>query len=318
MSQNLLSYSVSNEFMEIVRSLMDGGYHEKFLQRRDAIYEKPLLYWAAFSGQLETTKLLLDWYKFEIDARGTSVLAKPALICAAEKGHTEMVKLLLAQGASVNQTDHYECTALWHAAKHGFLDTVKVLIDAGARVGVVEKYDKIPLFTLAVTNGLKDLKYDLAMNIAWPLLYSRSLKTGEVLTLGVFNRVVDTRAAVGKILAEHGARMDYHSRSNGQLPAGRFARFNRQLPADRFAYELDLAPILGVHLDLDLRRVSKFDKKKRILLMRAAMHNSHEVAQLLVSRGADVFKTDRKGRTPLELAQDDRMVKILYSGMSFS
>jgi hypothetical protein len=158
---------------------------------------------------------------------------------------------------------------------------------------------------LAVTKRVSRAARDLLHNISPDKDCVRTLQgTEEPLTPKVLRRVIEEQAAVAKVLAKHGA-MENEPRCDGLLPS------------ERFAFEHDLAAILQRSLDMDPENLDRYDHKKRTFLLHDVEHNCHEIAQLLLFQGADVFKTDWKGRTPLELAQDDRMVRILYSGMSF-
>ncbi len=57
-------------------------------------------------------------------------VAEPALFYALE--HARLVKLLLAQGADVNEGNHFGKTALMYAAQFNLLETARLLLQAGA------------------------------------------------------------------------------------------------------------------------------------------------------------------------------------------
>lgn len=81
--------------------------------------------WAAFSGNDEVVKLLLD-RGADINAHGTN--GKPALSWAAELGKLETVALLLDRGASLDEKDDSGLTPVdW--ARRSFNSAVTELID---------------------------------------------------------------------------------------------------------------------------------------------------------------------------------------------
>lgn len=55
------------------------------------------------------------------------------LMFAAEGGHSECCDVLVRNGARVDATDSYNCTALHFAAKNGHVAVATVLMQAGAR-----------------------------------------------------------------------------------------------------------------------------------------------------------------------------------------
>ncbi len=97
---------------------------------------------AAFSGDLELTKLLLE-YKADpkvISSDGETMIAAAAglgFIQGYSKGRTaaerlEVVKLFVQLGADVNQADDYGITPLMVAGNMGDTKVIQYLVDAGA------------------------------------------------------------------------------------------------------------------------------------------------------------------------------------------
>ncbi|KAL3448380.1 hypothetical protein BJX65DRAFT_307239 [Aspergillus insuetus] len=72
------------------------------------------------------------------------------------------------------------------------------------------------------------------------------------------------------------------------------------------------APIVQLHLDQGILAIDQGDDKGQTLLLLAVLSNSHDVAHLLNCAGVDLFRPDFEGNTPLQKAQDDSMVRIIY------
>mmetsp|Transcript_4544 Transcript_4544/g.11281 ORF Transcript_4544/g.11281 Transcript_4544/m.11281 type:complete len:419 (+) Transcript_4544:155-1411(+) len=89
---------------------------------------------AAFNGQLEAAKLLLDnagQLNFDPTTALDELENTPLKLCAAE-GHTELLKLLLEAGIDVSKAATSGKTALMAAAEGGHRDCVAALLEAGA------------------------------------------------------------------------------------------------------------------------------------------------------------------------------------------
>lgn len=112
---------------------------------------------AAAKGQLDTTKLLLD-YGAAVDAYDKT--EETALIAASAQGHTEVVELLLAYGASVDlQGISNQKSALNASAAGGKLGPVRVLLSHGAQVDLEDINGWSPLYIAAKAKNVEVLKY---------------------------------------------------------------------------------------------------------------------------------------------------------------
>ncbi|KAL4918723.1 hypothetical protein BDW62DRAFT_200609 [Aspergillus aurantiobrunneus] len=81
------------------------------------------------------------------------------------------------------------------------------------------------------------------------------------------------------------------------------------LPGYAYAFENNLGEILQFYIDKGL--VADAENSSRLL--RTVQKNFHSGARALVAAGCDTVRSNEDGLTPLELAWDDEMVKILYS-----
>ncbi len=106
---------------------------------------------AAFGGQLEIVKLLLDsGMKLDQRSEGKQMTA---LHTAAYNGHTNVVKFLLDNDIEVDQRDGEGKSALIHAASGPFAETVKVLLDAGADVNLADQTEGFTALMTAAAEG---------------------------------------------------------------------------------------------------------------------------------------------------------------------
>ncbi|KAL4971954.1 ankyrin repeat-containing domain protein [Aspergillus desertorum] len=93
---------------------------------------------AVVPQSLETAQHLLE-YGMDPNTRlsGPWHDGKPMLYYAAETGQSELVELLLAHGASIELTDFYGWTPLHAACYFGYTDIAKLLIETGSNVHAV-------------------------------------------------------------------------------------------------------------------------------------------------------------------------------------
>lgn len=87
------------------------------------------LHTAAYAGQVEIAKLLLD---SGAEIEGVDSDGSTALHCAAVSRLPEMVRLLLSRGADVNRRDKNGAYSLSFAASAGDSACVRLILDAGA------------------------------------------------------------------------------------------------------------------------------------------------------------------------------------------
>lgn len=110
----------------LVRILLDFGANPNQTNNEDN--PPPPLWWAAFRGDLEPAKLLID-KGANVDGVGTRL----PLMAASRNGHLEMVKLLVEREAQVNARNVHG-TPLSFAAKADRTDIMRFLMEKGADI----------------------------------------------------------------------------------------------------------------------------------------------------------------------------------------
>lgn len=120
---------------EAVRNFLDQ-FDKAIVNERDNINARALT-WAAFSGQIDTVKLLIE-RGADINAGGTN--DKPPLTWAIESGRRDVAEFLLKKGASLDVRDSSGSTPVDYAKRAGN-DEMLALIDA--RLMEMKEYEKL-------------------------------------------------------------------------------------------------------------------------------------------------------------------------------
>ena len=139
---------------EIVKKLCDNGADISCQNKRG---------WTPISvairnNKLETTEYLFDNYGEEVDInpfQEKNEYGYNPFIQAARYGNTELLLLMLKQGASVDELDDADSTALYWAARFGKHDAVAVLLEHGAHVNHENRYGWTPLYWAARNHHAK-------------------------------------------------------------------------------------------------------------------------------------------------------------------
>lgn len=247
---------------------------------------------AAERGYIDILRVLLA-HGCDVDTRHRES-EMTLLSFAALNGHTATARFLLDHGANINAVDKMKRTALSYAALRG-ASTTRLLLESGAAVDGLDVDDRTPFFLTMiedrhVMNSRIYYRAELAAKSGCHIAISpraASLSTAAV----------QARLDICRLLLEYGASpLD----GNG-------------IPGYPLALENDLGEILQLYIELGMVPVDVVDGEKRTLLLRAVEKGYLSVARVLVDAGCDVSRADFKGRTPLQLAESDEMVKILYS-----
>ncbi len=244
----------------------------------------------------------------------------PILILAAAKGMLEAVRKLVELGAEVNATDHGSYTALMLTATTGDQDAVRLLIELGADIEAKT--------TIGQNRGLNSLMMAAVhghLNVAKVLVDSGADMDAENQEgyTAVILAATKKKWEVVEFLIKSGADIDSVT-SSGFNPLGlmisdsnigavlRLVNLGANVNAfTHLTYTpLMLAVVQGKRLDtltlLNLRVDPNIQVAKTgwTALMYAAFYGYLDIADLLLSRGADPSLENSSGKTALSIAKD--------------
>ena len=248
-----------------------------------AIEVSLLLFSAADAGCLALETGLVD-SGASVDARDR-LGAKP-LSHAARFGHLDIVDLLLARGAPVDARNLAGATALYAAAERGHTGIVQRLIDRGADVNLTGRSGISPVAAAAYAG------FDTIVEV--------------LLAHGADEHVADETGKPPIVYAVAAGRFDVMKRLlSRNIDVN--ARYPHDLTllmwaagADEKVEQAEVTRIVGFLLDggahLDDR-----DARGRTALMIAAEGGRPDVANLLLTRGADSSLRDYAGKRAADL-----------------
>ena len=270
------------------------------------------LHRAAAAGDLETARAILAENPYRVSHREDYKLTP--LHRAAAAGHGEVVELLLGSGGAADARDYGGATPL-HAAADGHAAAVQALLAHGAKPDLIDEAGDAPLHK-AARGGHMAVARLLLDQGADPNL--RSECGGAPLHAAA----AAGRLQMAQLLLERGALANAQSTAHSQTwtpwneaeSAGHAELAELLLHhggADRAAgpIGIDRAAALGydgrveVLLGQDLGLLASRDfLERRTPLHWAAANGRRAIAERLLARGADPSATDKRGKTPAELA----------------
>ncbi|XP_076284339.1 uncharacterized protein LOC143210928 [Lasioglossum baleicum] len=305
---NLLCTAVMNGSLKIVEYLLQYGADVDMLGSSKFGESLTPLHSAVKSNQLEMTKLLIN-YEADVnikDGEGTS-----PLVDAIQNKATEMIKLLLINGADTKEDPNLLCTAVMN----GSLKIVKDLLKYGADVNMLgsSKFGESlsPLHSAVRSNQMKMAKllllYGADVNMIEHSIFGQKLTPLHI-------AVKSNQVEMVKLLIKYGADV------NVEVGRGFMDLSPIQYAIENSATEITkLLLINGVHHGADVngsgsyqmtalhctvlycgedeRRLKfcKMDREELIFHRRC----NHDIAELLLSKGANVNAATESGITTL-------------------
>jgi len=257
----------------------------EYLISRNADIRKPdqagniALHGAAYGGRAGVAELLL--------ARGADVQARnrngqTPLFLAAFKGAGDVAEVLIGKGADVDAQDSRGLAPLHAAAQNGHMSAAGVLVAHKARIDLRDAQGYTPLF-LAARSGRLDMTRALRKAGA-----RVDVKNAFGMT-PLHNAVFGDHAEVVEYLLAQDAPPDEKD-NRGVMPLD---------------WALENGSVKVVRLFLDRQKDVQARKWEfgRTLLHQAAILGQKEIADLVLSRGADLNARDERNQTPLDLAR---------------
>ena len=257
----------------------------EYLISRNADIRKPdqagntPLHGAAYGGRAGIVELLLS--------RGADVRAKnrngqTPLFLAAFKGAGDVAEALLAKGAKVDAADARGLAPLHVAVQNGHISTAEILIVHRARIDIRDAQGYTPLF-LAARSGRLDMTRTLREAGA-----RVDVKNAFGMT-PLHDAVFGDHADVVEYLLAQDAPPDEKD-NRGVMPLD-WALENGSIEVVRL--------FLAGQKDVDERKW----EFGRTFLHQTAILGQKEIADLVLSRGADLNARDERNQSPLDLAR---------------
>ncbi len=241
------------------------------------------LFAAADRNCIDLATILLD-QGASVDARDR--LGARPLSRAARSGHLEMVDLLLQRGAPINARDLTGATALYVAAARGQAAVVRRLIDKGADADLKGRSGTSPVAAAAFAGRNQVVKMLLAHGADGraaddtgkpPIVYAAA--SGE---LDIVRQLLTQDPDVNAHYANDLTLLMWASGPDQSVPEAQALKV--------VSYLVDA----GAHID-------DRDARGRTALMIAAEGNHADVAQLLLTHGADPSLRDKAGKRAADL-----------------
>jgi ankyrin repeat protein len=228
---------------------------------------------------------------------------------AATARRVAVARFLLEAGADPNHADEDGNTPLMEAARGGLCDALELLLAAGADVGAVAR-NGFTALSLAAIEGHGDA-VRLLLDAGAPV-NPRSPEETPVLSCAVYPRDQELLC----FLLSRGADPAVNAEQVfcNCVYANRFeaAALFLERPVDPvlLGEPLHLAAVKG-HVELArlfIRAGAPLEWRDEVWqmtpLLAAAAHGHPAVAEALMDAGADLYAFDKKGRTPLFMAQE--------------
>jgi ankyrin repeat protein len=271
------------------------------------------LHKAAAAGDMDAARAILAVDPYRVSEREDYKLT--ALHRAAAAGHGEMTELLLRAGAAADARDYGGQTPLHAAADGGHAAAVEALLGHRARSDLIDEVGDTPLHK-AARGGHHAAARLLLDHRADPNIRGECGGTALHAAAGA------GRLQMAELLLGRGALANAHSTAhskpwtpwNEARGAGHQALTDlllRHGGADRAAgpISIDRAAALGydgrveVLLEGDPGLLASRDfLERRTPLHWAAANGRRTIAERLLERGADPTATDKRGKTPADLA----------------
>ncbi|CAF0980387.1 unnamed protein product [Rotaria sordida] len=251
---------------------------------------------AARAGNLEK---VLEYLRSSIDINTSNANGLNALHLASKEGHVNIVQELLSRGANVNSATKKGNTALHIASLAGQEEVVKLLVKYNANINCQSQNGFSPLYMAAQENHIEVVKFLLANGA------NQSLATED----GFTPLAVSLQQGHDKVVA---ILLENDSKgSKVRLPALHIAAKKNDTKAAALLLQGETQP------DLNYKEggfVNCTTKSGFTPLHIAAHYGNLEVAQLLITRGADVNYAASQNITPLHVASKwgkENIVKLL-------
>ena len=302
---------------------------EKWTKEVRSTKFRKLIYQAAKEGSREAAELLMS---IGADKDAADEENRTPLCIAFQAGHEQIMQLLLAHGANKEAKDETGQTLLHQAASEGKMTVAELLIASGADKNAEDRLGQTPLHK--AVNRIKNTTASNVMNdVAFLLNNGANIDVRDNDGRTPLHRAVEIRRdahIIVKVLVDRGADTTtrdesgqtlLHAAARGgsedtvtilleQKGPGMNARDrDGRTPLHVAAMNRNIGVadlLITKKADLEIR-----DKDKQTPLHIAAKCKDSEIAALLVSEGANAAARDYKHQTPVQLAERNRDIAAI-------
>ncbi|KAL2766810.1 transient receptor potential cation channel subfamily A member 1 [Daubentonia madagascariensis] len=253
-------------------------------------YGNTPLHWATEKNQVESVKFLLS-KGANPNLRNSNMMA--ALHIAVQAMHNEVVKILTEHSSTnINLEGENGNTAVIMACTKDNSEALQTLFNKGAKTCKPNKWGCFPVHQAAFSGAKKCM--EIILKFGEEHGYSREshinfVNNGKASPLHLAVQSGDLEMI--KMCLDNGAHIDLME--TGRCMALHFA-------ATQGATEIVKLMISSYSGSTDI--INAVDGNHETLLHRASLFDHHELADYLISVGADINSIDSEGRSPLILA----------------
>ncbi|XP_029779461.1 transient receptor potential cation channel subfamily A member 1 [Suricata suricatta] len=253
-------------------------------------YGNTPLHWATGKNQVESVKFLLS-KGANPNLRNSNMMAP--LHIAVQGLHNEVMKVLTEHSSTnINLEGENGNTAVMIACAKDNSEALQILLNKGAEPCKANKWGCFPIHQAAFSGAKKCM--EIILNFGEERGYSREshinfVNNGKSSPLHMAVQSGDLEMI--KMCLDNGAQLELME--NGKCTPLHFA-------ATQGATEIIKLMISSYSGSNDI--INAVDGNQETLLHRASLFDHHELADYLISVGADINSTDSEGRSPLILA----------------